>query len=115
MAKAYLKPMRQRVAHAASLSPTAAGTALGGGLAARLLSPLWSYSDRIATEHALGGNLPKDFPAIDSWDSATETATSIKTISFRADSYKISDSAIRARTAPWGPPRRTASRSIQQR
>ncbi|HEU5429771.1 MAG TPA: RICIN domain-containing protein [Actinocrinis sp.] len=85
------------VMHAAGIPPTSCGTALQAAVSVSGLAPLWKYADQMAIEDALGGNLPKNFKAIDTWDPATATATSIKSIDFRADSYRISVGQIRSR------------------
>ncbi|WP_438872788.1 polymorphic toxin-type HINT domain-containing protein [Paractinoplanes deccanensis] len=57
---------------------------------AGLRSGLWDNktgSDGLTIENALGGNLKAGHPFIDSYDSATRTGTSIKSIDWRGDSY----------------------------
>lgn len=59
------------------------------GLGAR-----WSSADRLVIEDALGGNLPPGFEYIDIWDAERKIATSVKSLDWRADSYRFSPSAI---------------------
>ncbi len=84
-------------AAAAGIPPTSCGAALQAAVSVAGLDQAWAYADRIAIENALGGNLPKDFPWIDSWDPATATASSVKTIDFRAMSYANDVGKIRSR------------------
>ena len=58
------------------------------------LKPMWDGADRLTIEAFLGGNMPVGFPYIDAFDEAGRVATSIKTIDWRFDSYRISNSAI---------------------
>jgi hypothetical protein len=58
------------------------------------LGSLWTDADRLIIEQALGGNLPKGFEYIDIWDALTRTATSVKSIDLRYDTYRVSNSAI---------------------
>jgi hypothetical protein len=44
-------------------------------------------ADGLKIEDALGGNLRPNYPYIDSYDAATKTGTSIKTVDWRADTY----------------------------
>jgi Ricin-type beta-trefoil lectin domain/Pretoxin HINT domain len=57
----------------------------------------WSSADRLIIEDALGGNLRDRYPFIDSYDRATKTATSIKSIDWRIGEYNLSPGKIQTR------------------
>jgi len=70
------------------------GPALKAAMSVSGLNPLWNGADRAIIEDSLGGNLTAGYPYIDVWDAETATATSIKSIDLRADTYRISNSAV---------------------
>ncbi|MFC1429959.1 ricin-type beta-trefoil lectin domain protein [Streptacidiphilus sp. N1-3] len=70
------------------------GPALKAAISVPGLSSLWTDSNRLTIEAALGGNLVKGYPYIDVWDAETATATSVKSIDLRYDSYRFSNSTV---------------------
>lgn len=74
------------------LCPTTAS--LAGETAVPGLSKPWTSAERLLIEDALGGNLVPGFPYIDTWHKETGIGTSVKTIDWRADTYRVSFSSI---------------------
>ncbi|MFC1412233.1 hypothetical protein ACEZCY_22655 [Streptacidiphilus sp. N1-12] len=70
------------------------GPALKAAISVPGLSSLWTDSNRLTIEAALGGNLVKGYPYIDIWDAETATATSVKSIKLRADSHRLPNSYV---------------------